>query len=503
MLISEKQDKEYGIKNDLSDNITNKYPNNEEHATKENQKSLDIRSNAPTTLMNNGDDPMTLDDTPILNNLSIFERPPGILMSTNRYRSSCKNVKFDEPQMELLDNLRHQQGPHHVEDYTKAGIALFDIRDPPNAILMPKRTHCLSMKPGPTDDQPGKHDTPGENGHKSTEQTKDHTTEWNKEEMTAAGDTETNKHTTNENKNSEKEDGSYHNKEPRMDTRTTPEIDPGMNKPQLKHKNEQKQMAPEIGTPNFCNPKAGIVIYQDSTGDPSSQKGETSDFSKPKARTVIFPQLTDKGYYEYFPKKVHLPAYAMNIDVTEARLPFLPTWIGNPLTKETETTSLLDSGASYCFCSENKLKTLEDYTQYIKGYQNIDIQTGCDQVVSTKATIAELPLTFKDDLGNEHTILVLFIFVNILSQEIFLGADFLFLNDYFTYFSKSHLMFNDILTESMVRIPVTWRRTAPSAKLLTYVGINYHGGTMSKLITLVVPNLNQCVFHFIGKISMV
>lgn len=428
MLISERNEinREIGTLEDTNINTTDRAKNQEEN-------NEDDQLNDDTPQMEE-EDRTTEDETFRLQNLSIFERPPGIIISTNKYKTINKNVTFDETQLELLTDLQNGQEDHNFKNCKKARVVLFGIRDPPDRLLKMHRTYCSTMTPTKNDVPQKKPNIPGENGLDLVNHTDDIPKEENPED--------------NEKTKKDRDD---------MEEAMQDTITEGPVKPQL-----QMMTTPET------QPKTTKTTPESDSGQSKPELLLNSpDIPKTKTRSIIYPQVTEKGYQEYFPKKVYLPAYAMNIDITEATLPFLPSWIGNPLTKETQATSLLDSGASFCFCADSKLKSLEDYTQYIKGYQDIDIQTGCDQVVSTKATIAEIPITFMDENANEHTVMVLFIVVDILSQEIFLGADFLFLYGLFKYFSTDHLMFNDTLTESSVKIPITWKRTAPSAKLLS------------------------------------
>ena len=100
MLISERNEinREIGTLEDTNINTTDTAKNEEEN-------NEDDQLNDDTPQMEE-EDRTTEDETFRLQNLSIFERPPGIILSTNRYKTINKKVTFNETQLELLADLQ-------------------------------------------------------------------------------------------------------------------------------------------------------------------------------------------------------------------------------------------------------------------------------------------------------------------------------------------------------------------------------------------------------------
>ena len=180
---------------------------------------------------------------------------------------------------------------------------------------------------------------------------------------------------------------------------------------------------------------------------------------------ITIPKLHDESLLTSIPKKLHLPSYHVNLDLSEATLPFLNIQCGDTPNINKEYSAVLDSGAAISFLQDSLFRNIPNSNKSIKGQQEIEITMGCGNVISTNSLSTEIPTTFYDDHDQPHTVIALYLVVKELSENVFLGSHFLLKQKYFKYIAENHLHFRDIHSNEIKLIPFSWRKTTPSAKL--------------------------------------
>ena len=190
-------------------------------------------------------------------------------------------------------------------------------------------------------------------------------------------------------------------------------------------------------------------------------------FDEPAAFTIKHPTTSTKKDADNIPNIVNLPAYNTNVDLNDAQLPYLNALYGEQFTPQSRQISLLDTGASYSFMHHDIFNRLPLHQTFIHGYKPLRIRTGCNQLLPDIATIAYIPFSFKDTDDIIHTITALFLVVQVISHEVFIGNDIILRCEVFETIGKKYLVYNNPDTNLQHNIPLTWIKTTPHIKLLT------------------------------------
>ena len=156
----------------------------------------------------------------------------------------------------------------------------------------------------------------------------------------------------------------------------------------------------------------------------------------------------------------------INSNLNDAQLPYLTTLYGHKHMEQTRQQSLIDTGASFTFMHTQIFKSLQSQEQYINSEKPLKIRTAKGEILKDKATIAIIPMTFKDIYDNFHTIKTLFLVVSVISIEVFLGNDLLMRCTIFTNINKDTIQYVNPTTKTNHIIPITWIKVTPQIKLL-------------------------------------
>ena len=177
------------------------------------------------------------------------------------------------------------------------------------------------------------------------------------------------------------------------------------------------------------------------------------------------PKTYTENDIENIPDTVDAPNN-ININLEDAQLAYLNALYGEHLTAQSRQTSLIDTGASFSFMHTDIFERIPYYQDYIQSSKPLKIRTGCDQLLNDIATIAIIPITFKDIDDDMHTISSIFLIVSVISHEVFLGNDILMRCGIFANINKDTMSYNNPNTNKQHTIPITWIKTTPHIKLL-------------------------------------
>ncbi len=156
----------------------------------------------------------------------------------------------------------------------------------------------------------------------------------------------------------------------------------------------------------------------------------------------------------------------INSNLNDAQLPYLNAVYGIPLLDQIRQPSLIDTGASFTFMHTSIFKRLPSRTRYINSKKPLKIRTAKGEVLQDEAIIALIPMTFKDRSNNYHTIKTLFLVVNVISPEVFLGNDLLLRCNTFTNINKHTIHYIDHKTKTKFTIPITWIKSYQHLKYI-------------------------------------
>ena len=150
----------------------------------------------------------------------------------------------------------------------------------------------------------------------------------------------------------------------------------------------------------------------------------------------------------------------------DAQLPYLTTLYGHIHMKQRRQQSLIDTGASFTFMHKQIFESLESKERYINSQRPLKIRTAKGEILNDEATMAIIPMSFKDMHNNFHTIKTLFLVVSVISTEVFLGNDLLMRCETFKNINKHTIEYINNTTRTRHIIPITWIQTTPQIKLL-------------------------------------
>lgn len=156
----------------------------------------------------------------------------------------------------------------------------------------------------------------------------------------------------------------------------------------------------------------------------------------------------------------------VNSNLNDAQLPFLTALYGDIYMKQIRQQSLIDTGASFTFMHSSIFENLPSQNLYINSKKPLKIRTAKGETLQDVATIAIIPMTFKDAYGNFHTLKTLFLVVSVISNEVFLGNDLVMRCKTFININKHTIEYINPNTKTSHIIPITWIKTSPQIKLL-------------------------------------
>ena len=221
-------------------------------------------------------------------------------------------------------------------------------------------------------------------------------------------------------------------------------------------------------TENQLQPPAeedGISNLHQNNNINAQNNKDTQNDTKQNPNKIENPTSYKEKDLENIPDTVDAPNN-INSNLNDAQLVYLNALFGDEITPQSRQTSLIDTGASFSFMHLDIFKNIPNYKNYIKTTKPLKIRTGCDQLLTDTAYVAIIPITFKDNTDNLHTINALFLVVNVISKEVFLGNDILMRSGIFSNINKNTMTYNNPKTHKHFEIPIMWQRTSPNIKLL-------------------------------------
>ena len=238
--------------------------------------------------------------------------------------------------------------------------------------------------------------------------------------------------------------------------------------PNITYHNINKITKSDIPTPTEEDSLQLQTNKQEQPNKTETTKTLTVDLES--LRTIPIPEIDRPKTFtqddiDNIPDTVDAPK--KHIDLEDAQLPYLNALYGDHYTPQSRQTSLIDTGASFSFMHSDIFNRIPNHQQYIKNKKPLQIRTGAkDQLLKDIAIIAVIPFTFKDNNNNFHTVTSLFLVVNVISNEVFLGNDIMMRSKIFRNINTDDFDYINPKTKTQHTIPITWIKTTPHIKLL-------------------------------------
>ena len=149
------------------------------------------------------------------------------------------------------------------------------------------------------------------------------------------------------------------------------------------------------------------------------------------------------------------------------KIPYINIKIGESNEDSVHCEAMCDSGASHTYISFNILEQVTNYTKYVTGVKNISIGLGKGTLEAKNASFAMIPLRMVDSNGKTHVIRKKVIALKELSENMFIGSDFLYDKKRVDNMTTEGIRLNiGAENEEKPLIPYLWRKTQTSINLL-------------------------------------